>query len=1090
MLINLNRCVGCYACQVTCKAWHNLPFGVFHIRVETYRSGVFPDIRKSFLPRLCSHCNNPKCIESCKEDALFQTPEGIVLLNEEACTSCLSCFDACPYKAIQIDPYTNKTAKCDFCYSLLQKDELPVCVRSCMGKAISFGDINDEKSEISRALKNNQIKVISSEYETNPSVFYISRQEKSGAPLKNFDFNKTLYTPSASAKTKRIVKDESAKGKYVHTSDVMCPSECGIVVYVEDGEAKKILGNTHSLINNGAFCAKGASGLQMTYSPHRIKTPLRRTGERGEDKWEEITWEEAADHIAKKLIGIKMRYGPESVFLDAGDVTDREALYRLFHAFGTPNTFNHGSICDPNRKWGQWIMTGDERPLPDLQRPMLLRDNDGKPSLNYKHDAKLILSMGSNPFVATRFNYMSKGIPAAREENQCKYIVIDPSHTNSAMLADKWMPIIPGTDADLLAAMLHYIIKNDSEGSSSRRYIDHDFIEKYTSGWPEFMKAFLEYTKKRDPANNMFYFTPEWAEEKTGIKKNDIEDTAHLFGITKPASIEIGMHGTAHHTSGDVTSILMTALCLITGNMDVPGGLVFIDSQKPKKGSVTVGKEFLERTVIRKINGNDASGRLSELNKDLYGDHPAAFKGVITDIPEKIRNGVKIKHGTFKGLNYPVKAFISRAGNPIITAGSTPDWIDAVTLKDGDGKYSLELMVFIDTHINVTGRYADIVLPEAGFLERMGLSDVYTMSPELAIRDQVIKPLHKSKTDYEIMIALSDALIKNGDTDIKAKDFRERYKDEEDFINEILSDAPGFYNIGGPLPYPDLPEGCIITGAPDNTGASLDNKVIKRGEPLTVDWLRRHNGVAVWPASYSRYKKSDGSPSGIYPRTDSKKFEFKFSYLENINKRLGADYPTTFYWSESKWNPKNPEFMKMSKEYPFQLITGRVHHSMTMTTVCPYLAETETECMKPLNDEFNYAMPKLNNIPNEYGIPDNQEILFKAGSVSIPLFAFNRRDGENLHIQTGDIIILENPQKKRIKGKAILTDEIMPGVIKTAFGPGGQKASGIGFMNETSEYTPNINELHDPENFNRLTGTPGFGDIMVKVVNPKTAFSH
>jgi anaerobic selenocysteine-containing dehydrogenase len=902
--------------------------------------------------------------------------------------------------------------------------------------------------------------------------------------LKNFDFNKALYTPSASAKTKRIVKDESAKGKYVYTSDVMCPSECGIVVYVEDGEAKKILGNTHSLINNGAFCAKGASGLQMTYSPHRIKTPLRRTGERGEDKWEEITWEDAADHIAKKLIDIKKRYGEESVFLDVGDVTDREAFYRLFHAFGTPNTFNHGSICDPNRKWGQWIMTGDERPLPDLQRPILVRDKNGKTSLQDKHDAKLILSIGSNPFVATRFNYMSKGIPAAREENDCKYIVIDPSHTNSASLADKWIPIIPGTDADLLAAMLYYIIRNDSAGS---RYINHDFIDRYTFGWHKFKEAFLEYTKKRDPANKMFYFTPEWAEEKTGINKSDIDEIAHLFGITKPASIEIGMHGTSHHTNGDVTSILMTALCLITGNMDVPGGLVFIDSQKPKKGGVTVGKEFLERTVKRKINGNDVYGRLSELNKDFYGDHPAAFKGVITDIPEKIRNGVKIKHGTFKGVEYPVKAYISRAGNPIVTAGSTPDWIDAVTLKDGDSRYSLELMVFIDTHINVTGRYADIVLPEAGFLERMGVSDVYTMSPELAIRDQAIKPLHKSKTDYEIMIALSNALIKSGDTDIKAKDFRERYKDEEEFINEILSDAPGFYNIGDPLPYPDLPEGCKITGIPDNPGASIDDNVIKKGKPLTVDWLRRHNGVAVWPASFYRYKKSDGSPSGIYPRTDSKKFEFKFSYLKNINKSLGTDFPVTFYWSECKWNPKNPEFKKISKEYPFQLITGRVHHSMTMTTVCPYLAETETECMKPLNDAFNYAMPKLNDIPNEYGIPDNEEIFFKAGSVSIPLFAFNRKDGEKLRIKTGDIIILENPQRKRIKGKALLTDEIMHGVIKTAFGPGGQKASGIGFMNKTAEYTPNINELHDPENFNRLTGTPGFGDIMVKVIKEKEA---
>lgn len=83
-------------------------------------------------------------------------------------------------------------------------------------------------------------------------------------------------------------------------------------------------------------------------------------------------------------------------------------------------------------------------------------------------------------------------------------------------------------------------------------------------------------------------------------------------------------------------------------------------------------------------------------------------------------------------------------------------------------------MVFIDTHITETGKYADIILPEAGFLERMGVSDVYTMSPEIAIRDQVIKPLYGSKTPFEIMMALSDALIKNGDPDIKVEDFGQK----------------------------------------------------------------------------------------------------------------------------------------------------------------------------------------------------------------------------------------------------------------------------------------------------------------------------
>lgn len=994
------------------------------------------------------------------------------------------CYDKCPYNAIGIDPVTGIAEKCDFCYSRLKKGEQPVCAESCMGKAIIFGDINDKKSMISIALEISKVKVVESEDETGPMVFYmIDREIGKEVPLKGYEVPERRPVKRPVTEPAETAPLTSAS-KIVYTADSMCPSECGISVLVEDGIAKKIYGNPHSLVNNGTLCAKGASGLQLTYSPHRIKTPMMRTGERGEDKWKEITWDEAADHIAERLIRIKQQYGPEAVFLDCGDVTDREAYYRLFHMFGTPNTIDHGSICDPNRKWGQMIMLGDERPLPDVQRPLLIRNDDGELYLNNKHDAKLILNVGVNPFVATRFNYMSSGIPGAKAENNCKYIVVDPSHTNSAALADIWLPIVPGTDAALLAAMLYYIIENDSSRDDLKRYVDHDFINKYSIGWQEFRDEFLAYTKKKDPSNKLNYFTLEWAEEKTGISKGDIEKISHLFGITKPASIEIGMHGTAHHTNGDVTSILMTALCLVTGNMDRPGGLVFIGSQKPRKGEKTTAKAFLNRTVMRKINGIDVSGTLSELHKDKYGDYPAAWKGVLTDLPRKIREGITIKHGWFKGYTYPVKAFITRAGNPVITAGSTPDWIDALTSRNESGEYHLDLMVFIDTHINVTGKYADIVLPEAGFLERMGVSDVYTMNPELAIRDQVIKPLYESKTPFDFMITMSEALIRNGDPDIKAEDFRLKYKNEEGFINEILSGAPGFYNVGKPRPYPDLPEGCLITGVPDNPAAAWGSKVIKEGELLTVDWLRKHNGVAVWPAGYYRYKNTNGSPSGVYPGTGSKKFEFKFSWLNSINEEFGTDYPITFYWADCKWNLKNPDFNNVSGEYPFQLISGRVHHSMTMTTVCPYLAGTNTECMQPLNDDLVYKMPELKNVPNKSGLSDDRENSLKAGSISIPVFALNSVDGENLHLKTGDIVILENPLEKRIRGKIFLTEEIMPGVIKTAFGPGGQRATGIGFMNLTSEYTPNINELHDPDNFNRLTGTPGFGDIMVKVIKP------
>ena len=164
MLVNLNKCIGCYACQVTCKAEYNIPFGTFRCRVETYQSGSYPDIRKFFLPRLCNHCDFAPCIEECKGKALYKNQDGVVVSNSSNCIGCKICVDKCPYNAIEINPVTGKSENCDFCYERLAKELLPVCVQSCMGKAILFGDINDPKSAISLELTKHQLKVLNPEF--------------------------------------------------------------------------------------------------------------------------------------------------------------------------------------------------------------------------------------------------------------------------------------------------------------------------------------------------------------------------------------------------------------------------------------------------------------------------------------------------------------------------------------------------------------------------------------------------------------------------------------------------------------------------------------------------------------------------------------------------------------------------------------------------------------------------------------------------------------------------------------------------------------------------------------------------------------
>lgn len=1053
MVIDLDKCIGCYACQVSCQMEHKLPEDHARIKLTIEDSGPYPENKRLFLPLLCNHCTRPLCLPACKQN-VYANKAGIIIHNTDACLGCGQCISACKHQAIFLNPKTKKIDKCDFCYSRINHNLMPVCVLSCMARAMEFGDISSSHSSVWKNLEKNSPYIYVSASpksgdKEKPHVLYILRKENRCQGLKKIDLDQ--YKPDSHHIIKPLAKVPHQEKTLTPTVDTMCPSECGILVEVNNGKAEKIYGNPGSVNNNGTLCAKGAAGLQLVYSPYRIKTPLIRTGERGDNTWKAMSWDAILKIIAKRLMQIKKTNGAESVIFDSGDVTNAEPYYRLFYAWGTPNIFSHSGICDTNRRWGHKLIMGDERPLPDLQRPLMVRSPDGGHKWDNTYKTKLLINIGANPLVATRFNFMSRGIPGAKLTNQCMYVVIDPSFTNSASHADLWLPIVPGNDHALLAAMLHFILTNDQPGNPDKSYLDHTLIDTYTSGWQEFKRLFLEQSLKKDPSNQLPYFSLPWAEEKTGIPVEKLKYLSHLLGITKPAAIEIGMHGTAHHTNGDITSILMTVLCVITGNVDTPGGVVFVGSSKPGKNNEMPGSHFLEEEVMRYFNSRKLTGSLKELHKDLYGSFPLAWKGVVTTIPQNITNDITLHHGNFQGYSYPVKALFVRTGNPVITAGNTDNWIKALTMKTGKD-YKLDLMVVIDTHINETGNYADIILTECSYLERMGIGEQYTINPEILLRERVIKPLYQSKSPFSIAKLLTKHLSEEGDKDINEKNPFKTFKKEEDFIDQLLKTSPSLYNIGQPLPYPDYPEGSLIIGVPDNPFVYLNGKCISKGKLITVKWLRENKGKALYPASYYRYKTSQGAASGIYPNTISKKFEFHFKEIARLNKKYQLNYPESFYWQEPAENPKNGKGKEMHKEYPFQLVTGRTHHSMTMTQVCPYLSLLETETQR------------------------------KIDSAAIPVFLLHQKDGKSCHIKTGDLITLENPDGKRIKGKALISESIKPGVIKTTFGSGGRNAPGMGLSQQIADDTPNSNKLVSPAAVTSTTGMPGFGDIMVKIV--------
>jgi anaerobic selenocysteine-containing dehydrogenase len=155
----------------------------------------------------------------------------------------------------------------------------------------------------------------------------------------------TIFVKMDQSKTEK--EDEV---KLINTCCRACIANCGVIAHVKNGRVIKLEGNPEDKMSKGRLCAKGLSGIQALYHPNRNKYPMLRVGARGENKWKRISWDEAIDIIAKKLMETREKYGAESLVCSTGGGGNPEiwSIARFCNIFGTPNWFErdvHNVIC-------------------------------------------------------------------------------------------------------------------------------------------------------------------------------------------------------------------------------------------------------------------------------------------------------------------------------------------------------------------------------------------------------------------------------------------------------------------------------------------------------------------------------------------------------------------------------------------------------------------------------------------------------------------------------------------------------------------------------------------------------------------------
>jgi len=476
----------------------------------------------------------------------------------------------------------------------------------------------------------------------------------------------------------------------------LCESMCGLEIRVRDGKILSIQGDPADPFSQGHICPKALALKDLHEDPDRLRHPVRRVGK----SWKQVDWKTAINEVAENILRIQKKHGRDSVAFYIGSPAAFNygvLLYLLpfIKALHTKNRYSTSSLDQLPLMVSAYLMFGHQAllPVPDLDR------------------CDFFLIIGSNPLTSMG-SIMSSGHIRKRLESILKrggkIMVIDPRKTATAQLAGNHYFIYPGTDALFLLAVIHTIFekKRDKMG----------LMENICNGADALQNAVSE-------------FPPERVENLCGIRAIDIRRIALEFASAKSAAC-YGRMGTCGQEFGTISSWLIYALNIITGNIDRPGSLMF---SRPAADLVSITAKAGQVGHLAKWHS-----RVSGL-PEFSGELPAVA------LPEEI-----LTPGDGQ-----VRALITLAANPGL---SIPN-----SARTEKAFKSLDFMASIDFYINETTRHAHVILPPAS---PIASPQFHLACQSIAVRNTVkyglpvFKKEKGERFEWEILKALTLRLEK------------------------------------------------------------------------------------------------------------------------------------------------------------------------------------------------------------------------------------------------------------------------------------------------------------------------------------------